>query len=107
MVFPYSLQWHEEPSLEVPCQVLIVAPKRRFHNAVDRNRVKRLTRECYRHLKPQFFATLQEKGIHITLALVYIHNEILSYEKLYQKTEKALTELTKAITNETSVKPTR
>ena len=103
MTFPYSMQWHREPSLRVPCQVLIVAPKRRFHNAVDRNRVKRLMRECYRHLKPQFFNALQEHGICITLALVYIHNEILGYDKLYQKMEKALAQIILEITNETPV----
>ncbi len=29
-------------------QVAIIVPKRRFHNAVDRNRLKRLMREAYR-----------------------------------------------------------
>ncbi len=103
MAFPYSMQWLVEPSLEVPCQVLIVAPKRRFHNAVDRNRVKRLTRECYRHLKPQFFEALQQRGLRITLALVYIHNEILDYEKIHSKMEKALGQLIQTLNDETSV----
>lgn len=101
MAFPYSLQWRKEPALDVPCQVLIVAPKRRFHNAVDRNRVKRLTRECYRHLKPQFFAALQERDLRITLALVYVHNEILGYGKILQKMEKALSQLIQEIADET------
>ena len=29
-------------------QVAVIVPKRRFHNAVDRNRLKRLMREAYR-----------------------------------------------------------
>lgn len=102
LAFPYSMQWRMEPELEVPCQVLIVAPKRKFHNAVDRNRVKRLTRECYRHLKPMFYAALQEHDIRITLALVYVHNEILSYEKLYQKMERAIVALSQELFDETS-----
>jgi ribonuclease P protein component len=31
-----------------PVQILISVPKRRFHHAVDRNRVKRQVREAYR-----------------------------------------------------------
>ena len=34
-----------------PVQVLISVPKKRFHHAVDRNRVKRQIREAYRHQK--------------------------------------------------------
>lgn len=102
MVFPYSVQWHVE-TLDVPCQVLIVAPKRKFHNAVDRNRVKRLTRECYRHLKNNLFDFLCERGISITLSMVYVHTEILSYEKLYSRIEKVTSLLMSEIANEESV----
>ena len=35
----------------VPVQVLISVPKKRFKHAVDRNRVKRQVREAYRHHK--------------------------------------------------------
>ena len=34
-----------------PVQVLISVPKKRFHRAVDRNRVKRQIREAYRRQK--------------------------------------------------------
>ena len=34
-----------------PVQVLISVPKKRFHLAVDRNRIKRQIREAYRHHK--------------------------------------------------------
>lgn len=102
LAFPYSMQWRLEPDLATPCQVLIVAPKRKFRHAVDRNRVKRLTRECYRHLKPQLYSILQEHDIRITLALIYIHSDILSYDKLYQKMEKAIYTLTNELDNETA-----
>ena len=86
-------------SLFIPCQVLIVAPKRRFHHAVDRNRVKRLTRECWRHTKPQLYDFLAEHGISLTLSLVYIHNEIMPYEQLLRKMEKLVLQLQKEIEN--------
>lgn len=87
MAFPYSVQWRVEP-LPVPCQVMIVAPKRKFRHAVDRNRVKRLTRECWRMRKQRLYRHLAERGFGITLALVYVHNEIFDYEPLGRKMDK-------------------
>jgi ribonuclease P protein component len=38
----------ERPHDEMPVQILISVPKKRFKHAVDRNRVKRQIRESYR-----------------------------------------------------------
>ena len=109
MAFPYSVQWlilkNDAPSeatgtssrFPFPCQVLIVAPKRRFHNAVDRNRVKRLTRECWRHNKTQLYDHLQACGLSLALALVYVNNEIMPYDKLLARMEKLVQQLEKEI----------
>lgn len=102
MVFPYSAQWlpvePDGPDASLPsCQLLIVAPKRKFKHAVDRNRVKRLTRECYRLRKPEWYAVLQDNNLHVALSLVYIHNEIMSYEQLGHKMDKLLSQLEKDI----------
>ena len=104
MAFPFSVQWlavptcpKEQSSLHSPCQVLIVAPKRKLHHAVDRNRVKRLTRECYRLRKPAFYAFLEEHGVVIVFSMVYVHNEIMSYEQLGRKMDKLLESLEKDI----------
>ncbi len=40
MAFPYSVQWmvvDGDMVAQPTCQVMIVAPKRKFHHAVDRN----------------------------------------------------------------------
>ncbi len=98
MAFPYSVQWMKvEESLPVSCQVMIVAPKRKFHHAVDRNHVRRLTRECYRLRKPAFYEFLDEHNLHIVFSMVYIHNEIMSYEQLGHKMDKLLSLLEKEI----------
>ena len=94
MAFPYSVQWM---AVEGPCQVMIVAPKRKFHHAVDRNRVRRLTRECYRLRKPAFYTFLQEHGVSIVFSMVYIHNEIMTYGQLGKKMDKLLESLEKEI----------
>lgn len=89
MAFPYSVQWRSE-SLGVPCQVLVVAPKRKFKHAVDRNRVKRLTRECWRMRKQSLYEYLAGRDMSLTLALVYVHNEIMTCEQLGKKMDKIL-----------------
>lgn len=89
MAFPYSVQWRLEP-LPVPCQVMIVAPKRKFRHAVDRNRIKRLTRECWRLRKHSLCQYLSGHNLSITLSLVYVHNEELAYESLGRKMDKLL-----------------
>ena len=94
MAFPYSVQWLE---VEGPCQVMIVAPKRKFHHAVDRNRVRRLTRECYRLRKHTLYQFLEKHGISIVFSMVYIHNEIMSFEQLGHKMDKLLATLEKEI----------
>ena len=90
MAFPYSVQWMEVNELPAPCQVMIVAPKRKFKHAVDRNRVRRLTRECWRQRKDPFYDSLRERGCCIVLSLVYIHNEIMPYAQLEHKMDKLL-----------------
>lgn len=95
MAFPYSVQWMK---VDGPCQVMIVAPKRKFHHAVDRNRVRRLTRECYRLRKHILYQFLEEHGISIIFSMIYIHNEIMPYEQLGHKMDKLLAALEKEIT---------
>ena len=78
MAFPFSVQWMK---VEGPCQALIVAPKRRFHHAVDRNRVRRLTRECYRLRKPTIYAFLEEQGV----STLIVNKKNLPNQKLTNK----------------------
>jgi ribonuclease P protein component len=73
--------------------VLIATSKKKFHHAVDRNRVKRLTRECYRLHKPQLYEYLNENGLLLVLAINYVHNEIFDYATLMHKFDKLTTTL--------------
>lgn len=101
MVFPYSVHWHLCPAdalpADVPCQVLIATSKKKFHHAVDRVRVKRLTRECYRLHKPQLYQYLTDNNLHLLLGINYVHNEIMDYPVLYRKFDKMMAQLTTKI----------
>lgn len=93
MAFPYSVHWQLQPLENIPCQVLIITSKRKFKHAVDRNRVKRLTRECYRLRKPEFYEFLNTHDISITLSLNYIHTDLLDYAHLEPKFDKLMSAL--------------
>lgn len=92
MVFPYSVHWMICPGNTlpdgIPAQVLIATSKKKFHHAVDRNRVKRLTRECYRTHKPQLYQFLTSHNTAIILSLNYIHNQIFDFHTLNHKLDR-------------------
>jgi len=99
MVFPYSVRWMPCPADLLPegvrVQVLVATSKRKFRHAVDRNRVKRLTRECYRRQKGLLVEPLTASGRAMLVAVNYVHNVILPYATLYGKMEKVLAALAK------------
>lgn len=79
-VFPFSVVFLKRDD-ELPSRILISVAKKRFHNAVDRNRVKRLIRAAYRQNKfPSGY----------DVALIYVSDKIESYEVI----EKAVINFT-------------
>jgi len=73
-----------------PAQVLISVPKRKFKRAVDRNLLKRRMREAYRKNKELLYEFLRENGKSCVLALLYVSNEIASYNEIEEKIILAL-----------------
>lgn len=88
--FPFGISYKEvELKTEERFQIVITVPKRIFKHAVDRNRNKRLIRECVRKNKLILEKYLQEEGKQIGLILVYRHKEELEYLQLERKLQKA------------------
>lgn len=90
MVYPLSIHWIvvDGSSQSSRLQVLIVAPKKKLHHAVDRNRMKRLMRECYRIRKHTLLQILQKTNRDMLLAINYMHSELTDSEYLGKRFDK-------------------
>lgn len=100
--FPFALTYGFDtlPDKNVPFQVVLSVPKRTFKRAHDRNRIKRLVRECLRknkHILEDFLTSESNKRGQMALFLVYRFNEELDYETLMRKMSKLLLTLTTSI----------
>lgn len=96
--FPFTFQYAIQviPS-KVPFQITISVPKRNFKKAHDRNRIKRLIRECIRKNKLILEEPLKASGKQLALFLIYKHNSELDYTTLMHKTSKILLLLNESI----------
>ncbi|MBR1517167.1 MAG: ribonuclease P protein component [Bacteroidales bacterium] len=100
MVYPFSIRYllsARSSAVDYPAQILIAVPKRRLHHAVDRNRVKRLTRECYRLRKARLYEQLEHEGLSLSFALRYVANDIMDYATLGRKMDKVINALSAII----------
>ncbi len=102
LVFPVSAHWIFVDEKEAPArlQVVIVAPKKKLHHAVDRNRTKRLMRECYRLRKGALIETLEKENKAMALSLNYIHSTTPDFWKLSTSFDKLFSEITKQLTSQ-------
>ena len=57
-------------------QMLVSVPKRCFKRAVKRNRVKRQVREAYRKNKHILLDTVEAKGLHLIMGVIWLDNEL-------------------------------
>ena len=77
--------------------ILISVPKKRFHDAVDRNRVKRQIREAYRKNKHALADQVAQSGKGLLVALIYVSSEIETTEQIEKRMIRLLDKISAAL----------
>jgi ribonuclease P protein component len=78
--------------------------KKNFNRAVDRNRIKRLTREAYRLQKANMEKKIKEENKRIALFFIYTARELPTYPTVYQKMDLILNRMI-SLANENGTHP--
>ncbi len=89
---------HPDPaghSPAMPLQAGFGAGTRHFKKAVDRNRIKRLSREAYLLQKQPLAGQLREKGLSMAVFFIYTGKELPPFELVSEKIGVALKKLMK------------
>jgi ribonuclease P protein component len=102
-VFPfrvcYSLNALIIPHSPFPILAGVSASSKNFKRAVDRNRIKRLMRECYRLQKKPLYEMAWAKKTQLSVFFIYTAKELPDYKNVYEKMGVTLQKLI-AILNE-------
>ena len=84
--FPVKLIFlFRDPNEQPTSRVIVSAARRRLKRAVHRNRMKRLMRESFRHLKPGLNQKLEEQNMAVDLGIVYVDGKLCDYKELNNK----------------------
>lgn len=109
--YPIRIVWLAEPiathspSEQAQVAVMTSVAKRRFKHAVDRNRIKRMTRSAYRlHKNPLWQAALQHHCT-VRLALQSVAKTMPTYPELAQAVEQAIARIVKEIDKSSPTAP--
>ena len=97
-VFPlrvvYNLRERQEG--DEPIQMLVSVPKKRFHHAVDRNRVKRQIREAYRLRKQRLYDILPlDKAL--LVGFVWLSDRHLPTDEVASRVESLINRLSERL----------
>lgn len=92
--FPVRFVWLTVNESEFKgVRILISAPKRNFHHAVDRNHIKRQIREFYRTRSHTLKAAVNAGGYGLALAILFVDSRIWDTDRLTSRLELAMEKL--------------
>lgn len=84
-IFPFRVLYYFLEENSTSLQAGFSASSRNFKKAVDRNRIKRLTKEAWRLQKNELAATLEKNGKKLILFFIYIGKELPDHKTVYEK----------------------
>ncbi|MBY0244370.1 MAG: ribonuclease P protein component [Sphingobacteriaceae bacterium] len=99
LLYPFRVSYlfHDTPA-KYPAQIVINVAKKRYKRAVDRNLIKRRTREVYRLQKCNLlYDNLLNKDKLLLLSLQFVGKKIYPYSFIEKKMIAALHKLTSTI----------
>ena len=88
----YSVQTNQQTP-DSSLQAGFGASSRNFKTAVERNRIKRLTREAYRLQKKILQDKLKEQNKKLSVFFIYTGKELPVYDEVYKSVATALSKL--------------
>jgi ribonuclease P protein component len=92
-VFPFVSYYRKLPKEPNVFSVLISVPKKRFKKAHDRNRIKRLIRECVRIHREKLMLHSAKHECQLQFSIVYLCDEILEFERMNVQLTKLINSL--------------
>ena len=109
--YPIRVVWLVEPiathstSEQAQVAVMTSVAKRRFKHAVDRNRIKRMTRSAYRLHKTSLWQAATQHHCTVRLALQSVAKTMPTYPELDQAVEQAIARIVKEIDKSSPTSP--
>ena len=95
-LFPFRLLYYVEHG-KSEIKAGFTVSSRTFPRAVDRNRIKRLTREGYRLQKKELENMVLKNGFRLHLFFIYTGREIVSQKEISAPVKQLLDKLAKVI----------
>ena len=106
-LFPYRIIYLATPCKEETTYNILQAgfsvSRKNFKHAVDRNRLKRLSKEAYRLQKHSLQNSLQTNNLTLQVFFIYTGKEVTDYNFLFEKMEKVLSSLIKKLHEKNAV----
>lgn len=99
VIYPYRVVYvyRKAESGQSILSLLFSVSKKRFKRAVKRNLIRRRIKEAYRLNQGNLNRFLQDRQIHLDLALLYLDRTVIEYAFLQKKMQDLLVKLEKQI----------
>jgi ribonuclease P protein component len=79
-VFPFRIKYLFLAELSSPLQAGFTASTRNFKKAVDRNRIRRVTKEAYRLQKNELNTLLKDKNKKLAVFFIYTDKQLPAFD---------------------------